>query len=76
MVEGRFKWNRKYCVTQMTKLSESGLETLKNAARSGGKILPPEVIIGVLYHNSCRSAYKRKKMEDKRCGQATETSFI
>ena len=53
--------------SQLTKLSESGLDTLKNAARARGKILPPEVIIGVLYHNSCRSAYKRSlEKEDGR----------
>ena len=32
---------------------------MKDAARAGGKILPPDAIVGVLYHNSCRSAYKR-----------------
>ena len=46
--------------SQLTKLSESGLETPKNAAVAGVHI---------------RGVW-RKKMEDRRCGQATETSFI
>ena len=44
---------------QLRTLSETGFQTLKDAARAGGKILLPDVIVGVLYHNSCRSAYKR-----------------
>ena len=40
---------------------------LKDAARAGGKILPPDVIVGVLYHSSCRSAYKKSlEKEDGR----------
>ena len=46
--------------SQLTKLSESGLETPKNVAVAG-------------VHT--RGVW-RKKMEDRRCGQATETSFI
>ena len=45
--------------SQLSTLLETGFQTLKDAARAGDKILPPDVIIGVLYHNSCRSSYKR-----------------
>ena len=60
--------------SQLTKLLESGLETLKNAARAGGKILPPKVIIGVLYHDSCRSVYKRS-LENENGRQEMRASY-
>ena len=48
-------------------LSETLFQTLKDAARAGGKILPPDVIVGVLYHNSRRRAYRRSlEKEDGR----------
>ena len=52
--------------SQLRTLSETGFQTLKDAARAGGKILPPDVIVGVLYHNNCRSAYKRSLEKDGR----------
>ena len=53
--------------SQLRTLSETGFQTLKDAVIAGGKILPSDVIFGVLYHNSCRSAYKRSlEKEDGR----------
>ena len=53
--------------SQLRTLSETGFQTLKVAAIAGGKILPSDDIVGVLYHNSCRSAYKRSlEKEDGR----------
>ena len=46
--------------------------TLKDAARAGGKILPPDVIVGVLYHNSFRSAYERSLEKEDGCWKSSK----
>ena len=37
--------------SKLRTLSETGFQTLKDAARAGGKILPPDVFVGVYHSN-------------------------